>query len=755
MRRYASLLRIVPAALLLIAFLTAIAGMRMANLRLPCSVEPVEITGSFPEEAVLPHGKSALNGQRYWGSWAGNDNNTGSIKLGPFKALHRLGIQVSGYPRIGKNSITARNTATGETIRQEIPNIGEMWEPIMLQIPEAWHGQPIEINAVDDAQEWGGWLALSEPFTIPRWTAWMHGFVYRLCSFVFVGLAAWVMVVAAASVLVRCGAVRAGSSFLPPLAFAIVATLGYLAFWIGFFSRTAMHLTLGATFGIALLQAMCAVTPGAATKAETSGREGGKSLRPGAELFESLAITAVSAIFIFSLLHLFGQGGPLSELAQLRFSQVQLPSDNTIPQFLAERILKGEPAKTMFGDWHSSDRPPLQAGWILLFSGVSRAVDIDYDTAAQCAGIVLQCLALPVVWALLRQLGAGRSAAAALVFIVTASCFFFMSLGFVWPKMAGGGLAVLAFLLWFAPRAEQEWPGRSGRFAWAGLAAGLAWLAHGGVAFAFIASAPFALHSFLSPRWRGWFVSAGLFLAIALPWSAYQKYYDPPGNRLLKWHLGGVVPPDERGTVETLLSSYRALSWNEWLASRGQNLNSIVRGHWSDLVTFSTRHAVDRRSDEFFHTLYALGWWNLGLVAALVLVFTRQEPAAPTRHFIVRVLLWSAATLAVWALLMFVGGTTLIHQGSYTTLLVMYALGPWALLRLHRVLFAAVALAHLVTFVSLWFTPPNEALDRSRSPAAFAATLLCAAAAVLVVVLLARREQRDASAAPICGPSSA
>ena len=35
------------------------------------------------------------------------------------------------------------------------------------------------------------------------------------------------------------------------------------------------------------------------------------------------------------------------------------------------------------------------------------------------------------------------------------------------------------------------------------------------------------------------------------PWSAYQKYGDPPGNRLVKWLLGGVVDIDDRGIGET------------------------------------------------------------------------------------------------------------------------------------------------------------------------------------------------------------
>ena len=45
------------------------------------------------------------------------------------------------------------------------------------------------------------------------------------------------------------------------------------------------------------------------------------------------------------------------------------------------------------------------------------------------------------------------------------------------------------------------------------------------------------------------------------PWSAYQKYGDPPGNRLTKWTLAGVVEVDDRGTAEAIFDSYGEAGW--------------------------------------------------------------------------------------------------------------------------------------------------------------------------------------------------
>ena len=37
---------------------------------------------------------------------------------------------------------------------------------------------------------------------------------------------------------------------------------------------------------------------------------------------------------------------------------------------------------------------------------------------------------------------------------------------------------------------------------------------------------------------------------------AYQRYDDPPGDRLIKWHLAGVSEIDDRGSLETIVDSY-------------------------------------------------------------------------------------------------------------------------------------------------------------------------------------------------------
>jgi len=64
-----------------------------------------------------------------------------------------------------------------------------------------------------------------------------------------------------------------------------------------------------------------------------------------------------------------------------------------------------------------------------------------------------------------------------------------------------------------------------------------------------------------------------IVITIYLPWSLYQKYVDPPGNRLLKMHLGGSHAVDSRTTWEAIRDSYHTHS-----------LSEVIRYKWSNIV---------------------------------------------------------------------------------------------------------------------------------------------------------------------------
>jgi hypothetical protein len=201
--------------------------------------------------------------------------------------------------------------------------------------------------------------------------------------------------------------------------------------------------------------------------------------------------------------------------------------------------------------------------------------------------------------------------------------------------------------------------------------AALALLSHGGVAFSLIALAPWTVCK-MGLQWRRWCAVIVVFLAIVGPWIAFQKFYAPPGNRLIKWHLAGQIDIDPRGSWQTLKDSYSKSSWDQLVAARASNFRIQSPGSWGWLPDFSSAHAPDRRHHEFFNLARSLTWWLLG-IAALPIALVRMRRRTEWRpHF--DLLLWAIATLVVWCIMLFLPNNAVIHQGSYALPIVLFAL---------------------------------------------------------------------------------
>jgi hypothetical protein len=178
---------------------------------------------------------------------------------------------------------------------------------------------------------------------------------------------------------------------------------------------------------------------------------------------------------------------------------------------------------------------------------------------------------------------------------------------------------------------------------------------------------------------------AGTALALYLPWMVFQSFVDPPGNRLLKWHLAGVIDVDGRSFLAALRDSYGASSWHAYLQGRIANFNAIV-GAWPnsllELISLSPSSAASHRAHDFFNLLPSLHGFALAvIVAILALPFVR--PAQ--RAIALRMLVAIGATLAASAVLLFIPGSALNHQGTYATqvlatvfaFMVLGSLAPW------------------------------------------------------------------------------
>lgn len=406
------------------------------------------------------------------------------------------------------------------------------------------------------------------------------------------------------------------------------------------------------------------------------------------------------SVGILLLLITFGSGQHADYLimAATAYSH-PLPDDNQLPFVFAEMIRSGELRSPMRGDWLSSDRPPLQTGMVLLYGppGISGGSVLFYQTVSTLA----QTWALIGCYVLARSLGAGRVAGWMAFALAAASPLFLVHAVFVWPKLLPAGLVCVTAALFFT-RTLADVRLRASAGALAGLAAALSFGAHGATAFVLIGFALTALALHRIPSFA--FSAAGLatFAASYLPWTLYQHFVDPPGNRLLKWHVGGSIPVDDRGVLETLVDSLRDVSAANWLYGRLLNLEQIVSDPWARftapvrLLLADDRAAMAEhlRAVDFFH-------WSagLGLVAPILLLLPVALLLPGTRPLAAAI----AASLLVWAALIFDPGGAVTHQGSFFPQLAVFALVGYAASQVGWRFAAILAGLQLVALALVYF----------------------------------------------------
>lgn len=393
---------------------------------------------------------------------------------------------------------------------------------------------------------------------------------------------------------------------------------------------------------------------------------------PLAPLAVPLALWALASTFVLLLGFLHGGTAEPLATAANRFSH-PLPGDNEIPLFFADWYWADGHGGTPppYGDWLSSDRPPLQVGYVL----AQRPFGWDGDGLHyQVLGVVVQQLWVVAAWAVLlaARLGArarGLAILAALIGDVAIVHGFF-----VWPKLlaAAFALAVLAIVI------SPDWE-RSRRNLWVGALVAslcaLSMLAHGGSVFFLIPVLGLAaLRGLPSARWLG--VAAAVGVVLLGSWAAYQRYADPPGDRLVKWQLGGSLAIDDRGAAETILDGYREAGLGTALRNKWENLLDVVGAEQTrstvdaaaDQFAAGDLEEADRavRSLRFFNLLPLLGLLLLGPLAMAVRRLARGRPDGPEWSFALTALGLSLAACAVWVLLMFGSpdSRTVVHQGS-------------------------------------------------------------------------------------------
>ena len=462
--------------------------------------------------------------------------------------------------------------------------------------------------------------------------------------------------VAAALLAARKGVRRV--PVLLAISLAATATVGLLGFWAYFGDRV-----LGEAFSFFIPLSAAALS----VWCLRGGHLERALLR---QLGVPLALWALGSAFLVFLG--FAHGGADAPLmtAGIRFSH-GLPGDNGVPALAAEWIFHhghhGTPAK-QGGDWLLSDRPPLQAGFALAQRPFGWSLKLlNY----QLLGVVLQQLWIVGLWALLLAARVGRVTRALAMVTVLVSDLAIVNGFFVWPKMLPAALllataALVATPLWLDLR-RNLWAA-----ALVAALCALALLGHGASIFGIIPLVAVAAYRGL-PSWRWLGVGLAVGIALMAPWSAYQKWEDPPGNRLVKWTLAGVAEVDGRGVVETILDSYGEAGLDGTIENKEQNFIAMtnfnaVAGALDESIGRDSLTGVVRtvRGIAFFYLLPSLG---LLLLAPLAMAWQwrrrRLDPDEWT--FALTCMAIFVIGIVGWGLISFgnIAARTVIHFGTY------------------------------------------------------------------------------------------
>jgi hypothetical protein len=241
--------------------------------------------------------------------------------------------------------------------------------------------------------------------------------------------------------------------------------------------------------------------------------------------------------------------------------------DNKIPGMFARALQhKQQLRPTLLDGWQGSDRPPIATGLVRVLSPLSHSHEPDFFLLVACSSVLIVAVLMlvEVLWGS-RNFG----------IMVSVSVFFapgiFVNTVYTWPKIIAASLTIAAIGLLIELKNKQDTS--QPYLPLAALAMVLSLLAHG--------SSVYVLPAFLlvALTVRGIFplMTKTLFFSslMYLPWYGYQQIWDPPGDRLLYWHLAGELGGGDGSIIRTIILRYENLGLAETLLNKLRNFEAL------------------------------------------------------------------------------------------------------------------------------------------------------------------------------------
>lgn len=362
------------------------------------------------------------------------------------------------------------------------------------------------------------------------------------------------------SIAVCTWAIRRGVDnpiWLSLIALAQIGVSGYLAFWLWFAVPA-----LGWTFSLLLPIASLIFLAVTLRRIDPPGR------RLLFSLLVPIALTGVSTLVVLSAGFLYGGFDHPLQTASIRFSD-PLPLDNHIPYDFAKALEK-HVYKPRFGDWLSSDRPPLQTGIYL-----SELCYLRGPKAYEVLSALLESLWIYALYILLVAFQVPSKVIPLVLATSLFSGFVFLNTLFVWPKLLAAAY-LLAFGAVFLSPKLLNGNHRLLKAAIGGILLALALLSHGGSIFSALGVAcALPLLQFRVAFSTRTIAAMLACFSLYLPWMLYQKLYDLPGDCLMKWYLAGMIPPNKLSSERAIAGAYRDAPAAQIAANKLSNFETV------------------------------------------------------------------------------------------------------------------------------------------------------------------------------------
>jgi len=493
-----------------------------------------------------------------------------------------------------------------------------------------------------------------------------------------------------------------------------IALFSYISFWLGLFTTE----TVVCAFSAVLI---LAGTISWAIHLKNSKYECSWNWN---RIYSTGIIIAILIIPILLSWQAFTDKQPFEISRKMFFD---LPNDNEIPHYLAKAIRNDTYSSPLFGDWLGSDRPPLQAGFLLMLQPVlnlfnfSHEPDFILSYIAQTAWILGALSLLSVVvnkrYSFVRYAGITSTTFTGLILVNSV---------FTWPKLLAAGYLLLSVSLIIPALSvsRNKDPLPFGLWVSAGTATALASLSHGASLFAIIPLVLMMMYHLLTVGFtrlaKCFLFFLGPFVFLQSTWLIWQRFGDPPGYRLIKWHLAGVLPIDERGLAETLIDSYREIGLTKAIQFKWENIRVLfTNGNLSWTPYKEIGDSSSAVSTDFFGVFAAISWvlpMAIGLVIVYLVkkVLGRSNPTYEPRGVLFTVLWWISSVL-VWSLLMFGPASTINHQGPLVVGIVPLLVISTALADRSPLLWLLTAMLQSLIFLYVYTGRLNETVNSGYS----------------------------------------